>query len=195
MLIKILLFLRNKGIKDEKVLLSIEKIPPHYFLFLLQKSNTLLQINYEETARLAKILQEAFISKKKISNILITEFNLGWFLIISSFMVKRVYGLCNNKENILNVERICNILKIPNIFIKKSNNCLDWKKVAPFDMIISLNSFESFPNQFLKLLDDDGLIFFAKENKDKLSIVKANKNKKIEQLRINNFTLSENIIL
>ena len=62
-LIKILLYLRKKGINNDNVLFSIEKIPPHYFLNLLGSYNNTSKLDYEEIARLSKVLQEALIIK------------------------------------------------------------------------------------------------------------------------------------
>ena len=90
--------LRSKGINNEKVLFSIEKIPPHYFLHLLGNYNNLEDIDFEELARLSKILQETFAHKNRLTNVLISELKLGWFFSISSLLAKRVYGFCSDKK-------------------------------------------------------------------------------------------------
>ena len=100
-LIKILLYLRKKGINNDNVLFSIEKIPPHYFLNLLGSYNNTSKLDYEEIARLSKVLQEALYYKTKLSNILITELKLGWFCLISALSAKRVYGLGIDEKRLM----------------------------------------------------------------------------------------------
>tara|TARA_B100000029_G_scaffold490897_1_gene550454 strand:+ start:80 stop:646 length:567 start_codon:yes stop_codon:yes gene_type:complete len=187
--------LRSKGIINEKVLFSVEKIPPHYFLYLLGKKQGFQDINFEELDRLLKILQDTLSYKNRISNVLISEFKLGWFFSISSLLAKRIYGLCLDKKKITKAEKAYNYLGLSNIFIKKGSNLLDWSQVAPFDLIVIFKSYTSLPHQYLDLLAKDGLLFFTKENKDKVSIMKCNKDKKIQKLKVKDFYLEENIIL
>ncbi|MBF96295.1 MAG: hypothetical protein CFH34_00868 [Alphaproteobacteria bacterium MarineAlpha9_Bin4] len=194
-LIKILLMLRSNGINNEKVLLSIEKIPPHYFLHLLGNYKSLDYINFEELARLSKILQEALNYKKRLSNVLILDFKLGWYFSISSLLAKRIYGLCSDKKKIEKTEKVFKKLGLSNIFIKKSSHYLDWKHVAPFDLIVAFKSNNIIPSKYLDLLSNEGLLFFTKENIGKVSIIKCSKNKKIEKLKVKEFSLDENIIL
>lgn len=194
-LIKILLYLRKKGINNDNVLFSIEKIPPHYFLNLLGSCNNISKLDYEEIARLSKVLQEALYYKTKLSNILITELKLGWFCLISSLSAKRVYGLGIDEKKINDLEKVYRYLGLSNIFLKKSSNYNDWNKVAPFDLIIHLETLNSVPKNFMEILSEDGNIFFTKQNKKKVSIIRCNKSKKYHKVKINEFFLSENTML
>ena len=36
--------------------------------------------------------------KKNINNVLISDFKLGWFLVISSLIAKRIYSICSDKK-------------------------------------------------------------------------------------------------
>ena len=193
-LIKILLILRSNGINNDRILFSVEKLPPHYYEDLLGIYNH-EQNYFEELIRLLKILQYAIMHKKKINNVLISDFKLGWFLTISSLIAKRIYSICSDKKQINNLEDIYKFLKISNIYIKKSSNFFDWKTVAPFDLIVLFKNYKKIPNNCLNLLDRDGVLFFTKENKKKVSIIKCNKNKKLEKLNINDFFLEENKII
>jgi len=194
-LIKILLYLRKKGVNNEQVLLSVEKIPPHYFLNLLGNHNNSSNIDLEEIARLSKVLQDALYYKKKLSNVLITELKLGWFCLLSSLTAKRVYGLGIDAKKINDLEKVYKYLGLSNIFLKKSFNYCDWNKVAPFDLIIHLKSLKSVPTSFIEILSNDGSLFFTKENKKKSSIIRFNKSKKYQKVKIDEFFLSENTML
>ena len=187
--------LRSNGINNEKILLSVEKIPPHYYVSLLGNHYTNTQ-NYScELVRLLKILQHVFKQKKKINNVLISDFKLGWFLTISSLLAKRIYTICQDKKKINDLEKLYSFLKLTNIYIKKSSNFFDWKRVAPFDLVILFQNYNFIPNECLDLLDKDGIIFFTKKNKNKLNIIKSNKSNNVEKLNLDGFLPEENKIL
>ncbi len=194
-LIKILLFLRSNGINNDKILFALEKLPPHYFENLLGTYGNYRQSYFDEIVRLLKILQDAVSNKKKINNVLISNFKLGWFLGISALLGKRIYSISDNKEKINNLDKVFNHLKLTNIYIKKSTNFLDWKNVAPFDIIILFKNYKVLPTECTKLLDRNGILFFAKENINKVSIIKYNKKNNLEKLKINDFFLKDTKIL
>jgi len=107
---------------------------------------------------------------------------VGFFLALVFIIIVLLYPVLQNAF-------------LSNIFIKKGSNLLDWSQVAPFDLIVIFKSYTSLPHQYLDLLAKDGLLFFTKENKDKVSIMKCNKDKKIQKLKVKDFYLEENIIL
>ena len=187
--------LRSNGINNDKILFSIEKLPPHYFENLLGYCGNYRQSYFDEILRLLKILQDAVSYKKKINNVLISNFKLGWFLGVSALLGKRIYSISENKEKINNLDSVFNFLKITNIYIKKSTNVLDWKNVAPFDLIVLFKNYNALPIECIKLLDRNGLLFFTKVNENKVSIIKCNKNNNLEKLNINDFLLKDNKIL
>ncbi len=194
-LIQILLLLRRNGINNEKILFALEQIPPHYYLNLLGYINNYRKINYKELVRLLKILQETLSCKKKLNNVFVSGFKKGWFFSILAIIAKRVYGISLQKKNIFNAELVYSYLKLSNIFLKKGSSLLDWKQVAPFDLIILFENYNVAPIEYLEFLDDKGILFFTKENKNKVTIMKCNKYKNIEKLNIEGFSLNENIIL
>ena len=60
-------------------------------------------------------------------------------------------------------------------------------------LISPVNSYGQ--SNFLNLLDKDGLLFFTKENKSKVSIIKCSKTKNLERLNVNDFFLEDNKIV
>ena len=194
-LLEILLFLRKEGVNNDNVLMAIEKIPPHYFLYLLGLNINYKDINFNEITIPSKILQQTLAFKSKIKNVLITDFKLGWFHIVTSLLAKRVYGLASDEKKIINLEKTCSYLKLYNIFIKKSSNFLDWKVVAPFDLIVSLKSINTTAPDFLELLAVDGFLFYTKKIKGKVRLIMCNKKSEISKVNIDEFLLSENKIL
>ena len=97
-LIQILLILRSNGIINKKILLAVEKLPPHYYLNLLGLYKNFKQINVNELIRLLKILQNVLDHKPKLDNVFITDIKKGWLVVLASFLGKRIYGLCPNRE-------------------------------------------------------------------------------------------------
>ena len=194
-LLEILLFLRKEGVNNENVLMAIEKIPPHFFLYLLGLNINYKDMNFNEITILSKILQQTLALKSKIKNVLITDFKLGWFHIVTSLLAKRVYGLAGDEKKIINLEKVCSHLKLSNIFIKKSSNFLDWKIVAPFDLIVSLKYINTIEPDFLDLLAVDGFLFYTKKNKGKVRLIMCNNKREISKVNIDEFLLSENKIL
>ena len=65
--------LRSKGINNEKVLFSVEKIPPHYFLYLLGNKKGYQDINFEELDRVLNLRRFNLIG---INNRDLTTFNV-----------------------------------------------------------------------------------------------------------------------
>mgnify|MGYP000518629767 FL=1 len=194
-LLEILLFLRKEGVNNENVLMAIEKIPPHFFLYLLGLNINYKDMNFNEITILSKILQQTLALKSKIKNVLITDFKLGWFHIVSSLLAKRVYGLAGDEKKIVKLEKIFSYLKLSNIFIKKSSNFLDWKVVAPFDLIVSLKCINTTASDCLDLLAVDGFLFYTKKNNGKVRLIMCNKKREISKINIDEFLLSENKIL
>ena len=112
--------LRSNGINNEKILFSIEKLPPHYFENLLGSCGNYGQSYFDEILRLLKILQDA-VSYKKINNVLISNFKLGWFLGVSALLGKRIYSISENKEKINNLDSVFNFLKNNKYLHKKEH--------------------------------------------------------------------------
>ena len=118
--------LRSNGIYNEEILFSVEKLPPHYYKNLLGSNynNNNEQNYFDELVRLLKILQYALAHRKKINNVLISNFKLGWYLIISSLIAKRIYSICSDKKQINDLEKIYKFLKITNIYIKNGEKLI-----------------------------------------------------------------------
>ena len=169
-LVQILLMLRKNGINNEKILFAVEKMPPHYFIHLVNNENKFYNSDYIELIRLLKILQDALTDLDKIDNVLISGFRMGWFITVCSLLAKRIYSFSSEKNKIKRILKTFNFLNISNIYIKKSSNFTDWKQVAPFDLIILFNKYDTIPYEVLKLLSRKGLLFFTKENNHKFSI-------------------------
>ena len=94
-LIQILLKLRSIGIKNDKILGAIEKIPPHFYYNLLNPNNDIKKIDIDEVLEIAKLLQLSLKDNFKKENILLW-IKSGWLLLLLTNFCKRVYGICNS---------------------------------------------------------------------------------------------------
>ena len=77
-LIQILLKLRSIGIKNDKILGAIEKIPPHFYYNLFNSSKNVKKIDIDEVLEIAKLLQLSLKDNYKNENILLLGFKSGW---------------------------------------------------------------------------------------------------------------------
>ena len=95
-LIQILLKLRSIGIKNDKILGAIEKIPPHFYYNIFNPGKDINKIDIDEVLEIAKLLQLSLKDNYKNENILLLGFKSGWLLLLLTNFCKRVYGICNS---------------------------------------------------------------------------------------------------
>ena len=105
-LIQILLKLRSIGIKNNRILGSIEKIPPHFYYNLLNSSEDIKNIDIDEVLEIAKLLQLSLNDNYKHENILLFGFKNGWLLLLLTNFCKRVYGICNSMAHKKKLEEL-----------------------------------------------------------------------------------------
>ena len=142
-LIQILLKLRSTGIKNDGVLKAIEKLPPHYYLSLFKEEKVSIDINIKELIEITKIIETILIHNNKSENILLYGFHSGWSLVLLKNFCKRIYGISRSKKQKKKIEDLLFRKSYNNIFLNTGTDILCWKKVAPFDIILSydINSF------------------------------------------------------
>ena len=134
-LIQILLKLRSIGIKNDKILGAIEKIPPHFYYNLFNPSNDIKKIDIDEVLEIAKLLQLSLKDNYKNENILLLGFKSGWLLLLLTNFCKRVYGICNSMAHKKKLEEFFLNNNYKNIYLCHGENILSWSRVAPFDLI------------------------------------------------------------
>ena len=134
-LIQILLKLRSIGIKNDKILGAIEKIPPHFYYNLFNTSKNVKNIDINEVLEIAKLLQLSLKNNYKNENILLLGFKSGWLLSLLTNFCKRVYGICNSMAHKKKLEIFFLNNNYKNIYLCHGENILSWSRVAPFDLI------------------------------------------------------------
>ena len=103
-LIQILLKLRSIGVKNEKILKSIEKMPPHFYYNILNINKKKKKIKIDEVLEIAKLLQTSLDVSYKNENVLLVGFKYGWLLMLLTNFSKRVYGICSRISHKKNLE-------------------------------------------------------------------------------------------
>ena len=134
-LIQILLRLRSIGIKNDKILGAIEKIPPHDYYNAFNPSRDIKKIEIDEVLEIAKLLQLSLKDNYKNENILLLGFKSGWFLLLLTNFCKRVYGICKSMTHKKKLEESFLNNNYKNIYLCHGENILSWNRVAPFDLI------------------------------------------------------------
>ena len=175
-LIKILLKLRSIGIKNDKLLSAIEKIPPHFYFNLFNPSKDIKKINIDEVLEIAKLLQLSLKDNYKNENILLLGFKSGWLLLLLTNFCKRVYGICNSMAHKKKLEEFFLNNHFKNIYLCHGENILSWSRVAPFDLIFIFekNNF-SFSDITSQLSCKGQGVFPSLSVNNKISMVRIDK--------------------
>ncbi len=176
-LIQILLKLRGIGIKDEKILKIIEKIPPHYYFNNIYGSDKVYKIEIDEIVEIAKLLELSLYFNSKLENVLFLGFKNGWLLVLLTKFCKRIYGICQNIHHKKKLELFFTKYNYSNIYLCNGENILSWKKVAPFDLIFCLNINSFSINDVVNLLSHNGTAILPRLSKSKsIEMISINKN-------------------
>ena len=175
-LIQILLKLRSIGIKNDKILGAIEKIPPHFYYNLFNPSNDIKKIDIDEVLEIAKLLQLSLKDNFKNENILLLGLKSGWLLLLLTNFCKRVYGICNSMAQKKKLEEFFFNNNYKNIYLSYGENIRLWSRVAPFDLIFI---FEKNDFSFADIISQlsckgQGIIPSISEN-NKVSMIIINK--------------------
>ena len=175
-LIQILLKLRSIGVKNDKILGAIEKIPPHFYYNLFNASKDIKKIDIDEVLEIAKLLQLSLKDNFKNENILLLGLKSGWLLVLLTNFCKRVYGICNSMAQKKKLEEFFFNNNYKNIYLCQGKNILSWSRVAPFDLIFI---FEKNDFSFADIISQlsckgQGIIPSISEN-NKVSMIIINK--------------------
>ena len=183
-LIQILLKLRSIGVKNDKILGAIEKIPPHFYYNLFSPSKDIKKIDIDEVSEIAKLLQFSLKDNYKNENILLLGFKSGWLLLLLTNFCKRVYGICKSMAHKNKLEKFFLNYNYKNIYLCHGENILSWNRVAPFDLIFIFEKNDFVFDDIISQLSRKGQGFtpsISENNKISMIIIdkenlKVNKN-------------------
>ena len=177
-LIEILLKLRSIGVKNQNILESIEKLPPHYYMSFFKHEIQEKKIGISELIEISKLLDIALSNNNKLNNILLSGFKNGWFLALLTDYAKRIYGVCSNEHQKRVLKKLYIIKNYSNIYLNTSNDIFSWKNVAPFDFIFSLDANNLLLNKVTKYLSAKGIAIIPQKKRGKsvkmIAVIKDN---------------------
>ena len=183
---KVIMSLRQSGIRNIDLLKAIELFPPSEFINDIKITNKKEQLIIKEVAIIAKLINLTMPIKRLRTNVLTIGCFAGWTNLVLSMLYRRVYTICLNNIIKIKIEKKTELLNLKNIFIKKSLYENGWPEVAPFETIISFSPFVKLPSKLLNQLSSDALLLMPLFNKrkKKYEVILINNNKKIFEANV-----------
>ena len=166
-LIDLVMFLRQKGISDRRVLEAFETIPRRFFVEpSLQDqayANRPLPIACGQTlpAPLTLAMIVHFAKLDTEHKTLLIGAGSGYFAAILSKLVRRVYAAERYKTLCKSAEARFSQLEITNIVMDHRDGLKGWAGQAPYERIILAGSTTSLPKALIQQLSADGLCLYV----------------------------------
>ncbi|MFN3699851.1 MAG: protein-L-isoaspartate(D-aspartate) O-methyltransferase [Dictyoglomus sp.] len=156
--------LKNEGIKSQKVLDVILKIPRHLFVPEevkdLAYENEALPIGYGQTISqpyIVALMTEA-LELRGDERVLEIGTGSGYQTAVLAELSLEVYTIETLKELSERAQRILNFLGYTNIYFKIGDGTLGWEEYAPFDKIIVTAAAFDIPKPLKDQLKDGGIM-------------------------------------
>lgn len=170
---RLVLRLRNHGIRDERVLAAITQVPRHEFVDEALSSrayeDTALPIGQSQTISqpwvVAK-MSEAILSGEIPKKVLEVGTGSGYQAAVLSCLVREVYSVERIKELLKLARRRFHSLRLHNIHTRYADGHLGWPSQAPFDAIIVTAASRHVPKQLLEQLATGGVLVIPHERND-----------------------------
>ena len=166
-LIDLVMFLRQKGISDTRILEAFETVPRRYFVAPSLQSeayaNRPLPIACGQTlpAPLTLAMIAHFADLKPEHKILLVGTGSGYFAALLSKLVRRVYTLERYKTLCKSAEQRLSQLDITNIVIDHRDGLKGWAGQAPYDRIILVGAVDKRPKALEAQISKDGALFYV----------------------------------
>ncbi len=154
--------IKARGIKDDRVLAAMEKVPRHEFVPENEKSRAYadhpLSIGEGQTISQPYIvaLMTELLELDKNDRVLEIGTGSGYQAAVLAEIVKKVYSVEIIKKLASRAEEILAGLDYKNIKIKHGNGYLGWKEHAPYDGIMATCAPEEVPEALINQLAEGG---------------------------------------
>ena len=177
---RLILRLREMGIRSEAVLDTIRNVPRHLFVDEALASrayeNTALPIGYNQTISQPYIvakMTEALVAGKRPGNVLEIGTGCGYQTAILAQLVDRVYSIERIEGLLAKTRKRLQSLNIHNVRLKHGDGNRGWPNYAPFDGIMVSAAPVGVPEILLEQLADNGrlVIPVGKVGQQKLLLV------------------------
>ena len=175
---KMVQYLRQLGIKDERVLEAMSKVPRQNFIDLVQQDlaykNRPLGIGYGQTISQPYIV--AYMSEvaaiKSTDKVLEIGTGSGYQAAILGELAQEVYTLEIIPQLASKAQKILNSLGYQNIHVQQSNGYQGWVEEAPYDVIMVTAAPPQIPKSLVNQLALNGrMVIPVGQWKQKIVIV------------------------
>ena len=157
--------LRERGIRDERVLEAIRQVPRHEFVDEALSSrayeDTALPIGKGQTISQPYIvarMTEALLNEGHPEKVLEVGTGSGYQAAVLAHLVPRVFSVERIEELLKQARRKFHALGLHNILTRHADGHLGWPGQAPFDGIIVTAAAREVPDELLEQLSDDGVL-------------------------------------
>lgn len=154
--------IEHRGIKDERLLEVMRRVPRHLFIPENIRSMAYddgpLPIGNAQTISQPYIvaLMTNLLHLQSHENVLEIGTGSGYQTAILAHLVKTVHTVERIPELAESAKKVLNELNLNNIFIHISDGSVGWKGEAPYQAIIVTAAAPSVPEPLLQQLDDNG---------------------------------------
>lgn len=175
--------LREEGILDEKVLLSMRQTPRHIFVDEALASrayeDTALPIGHGQTISQPYIvarMTELLLSKGPLKRVLEVGTGSGYQTAILSPFVEQVFTVERIAPLLEQAKHRHKALNLKNIRYLLSDGSWGWPQYAPYDAIIATAAPEQIPKELIEQLADGGrlIIPHGSNTQQRLSVIERN---------------------
>ena len=178
----------TRGIKDERVLQVMGKIPRHLFiedaLYGEAYNDHPVPIGERQTISqpyIVALMTEA-LELKGSENALEIGTGSGYQTAILAGLCSRVYTIERIKSLLGNARKLLSQFGYDNILFKTFDGTLGWKEYAPFDAIMVTAGAPSLPTPLMDQLADDGRMIIPVGDRYSQELIKViRKGKSLEQ--------------
>ena len=173
-IIDLVMFLRQKGISDTRLLAAFETVPRRYFVepaFQDQAyANRPLPIACGQTlpSPLTLAMIAHFSRLESEHKILLIGAGSGYFAAVLSKLVRRVYAVERYKSLCESAEARLLALEITNIVIDHGDGLKGWAGQAPYDRILLTGSVGTCPEDLTAQLSATGCALYVQDDHLKL---------------------------
>ncbi len=176
--------LQNQGIKDQRVLAAMSRVPRHLFM-----DEAMAHRAYEDTAlpiKHGQYISQPWVVARMTEVVLECEPKKVLEIGTGSGYQAAVLGQL--VEQVFSVERIDDLTRIArrrfiklgymNVRTKTGDGFQGWNNEAPYDLIIATAAPENVPEELLKQLKVDGVMLLPLGDNQSQSLVKITKTNK-----------------
>lgn len=188
--LRLIMQLRNHGIRDTAVLSAMEQIPREIFVAEPFRDHA-----YDDTAlplpqgqtisqpRVVAAMTQALEVGKRM-RVLEIGTGSGYQAAILSRLARRVYTIERHKELLMLAEERFRELGLHNIVAMRGDGSKGWKEAAPFDRIMVTAGATKIPECYIEQLAPGGIMIIpVGENADAQQLIKVQKIKDGEVIK------------